>query len=202
MSMIFGLRKVDDEQLCALLQKPDTIIEFLYGPETAVPRSRFSLFNWFKTWRTPPEAIPEQNHHAYAPPPGEQIDIDKAWHGLHYLLTGTAWDGDGPQSFIINGGREIGDVDVGYGPARAFRPEEVKELHHTLKNISLGDLRARYNAKKMSELDIYPDIWEYTARPEHDNSEAMLYLLEHFNAMRKFIGRTAEECKGLVVFLF
>ena len=24
------------------------------------------------------------------------VDLDKAWHGLHYLLTGTAFEGEGP----------------------------------------------------------------------------------------------------------
>ena len=31
------------------------------------------------------------------------IDIDKAWHGIHYLLTGTAWGGDPPASWVIFG---------------------------------------------------------------------------------------------------
>ena len=25
---------------------------------------------------------------------GQEIDLDKAWHGLHYLFTGTAWEGE------------------------------------------------------------------------------------------------------------
>lgn len=40
--------------------------------------------------------------------------LDKAWHGLHFLFTGTAWEGDPPLNFLVSGGREIGDVDVGY----------------------------------------------------------------------------------------
>jgi hypothetical protein len=25
---------------------------------------------------------------------GDVVDLDKTWHGIHYLLTGTAWEGD------------------------------------------------------------------------------------------------------------
>src|SRR5215207_2984929 len=30
---------------------------------------------------------------------GEAGDLEKAWHGIHFLLTGTAWEGDPPLSF-------------------------------------------------------------------------------------------------------
>src|SRR5512147_1898048 len=31
---------------------------------------------------------------------GATTDIDKAWHGIHYLLTKTAWGGDPPLNFL------------------------------------------------------------------------------------------------------
>src|SRR5690349_11334743 len=57
-----------------------------------------------------------------------RLDLDKAWHGLHFLLTGTDWGGTPPLNFIVAGGETIGDVDVGYGPARAFTPEQLAEI--------------------------------------------------------------------------
>src|SRR5262245_51191373 len=32
--------------------------------------------------------------------------LDKAWHGIHYLLTGTAWEGVLPLDFLVRGGVE------------------------------------------------------------------------------------------------
>jgi len=51
---------------------------------------------------------------------GKSLDIDKAWHSIHFLLTGAAWEADG----LIFGGTEIGEDgdDWGYGPPRGFRP--------------------------------------------------------------------------------
>ena len=57
---------------------------------------------------------------------GIETDLDKAWHGIHYLLTGTAWAGAEPLNFIVCGGTEVGDIDVGYGPARVFSSNDVK----------------------------------------------------------------------------
>ncbi|MGW4155458.1 DUF1877 family protein [Micromonospora chersina] len=47
--------------------------------------------------------------------PEPELDLDKWWHGIHYLLTGTDWQiGEGAGAAIL-GGAEIGQ-DGGYGP--------------------------------------------------------------------------------------
>src|SRR5205809_3698611 len=56
------------------------------------------------------------------------LDVDKAWHGLHFLLTGAANEERPPLDFLVTGGEEIGDEDVGYGPARAYHSLQVREI--------------------------------------------------------------------------
>lgn len=61
--------------------------------------------------------------------PEPDLDLDKSWHGIHYLLTGTAWGiGEGAGAAIL-GGDEIGE-DGGYGPARLLDPETVRTEAH------------------------------------------------------------------------
>lgn len=38
----------------------------------------------------------------------QSVDIDKAWHALHFLFTGTAWEGEMPASFLLVGGAPVG----------------------------------------------------------------------------------------------
>ena len=69
------------------------------------------------------------------------IDIDKAWHGIHFMLTGTQYDGDPPLSNVIFSGVTIGD-DVGYGPARYLTANEVAEVAEALRPCRLTNSRS------------------------------------------------------------
>ncbi len=89
------------------------------------------------------------------PPPNEYVDADKAWHILHFLLTGTAWEGEAPLNFIVRGGQEIGEEDVGYGPARALLPAAVVTLDAALEALPTAALAERYDPAQMAALEIY-----------------------------------------------
>lgn len=106
MSICFELRQATDDQIATLLADPPLIHAFLDDedeePERTAPR--FQRF------------------------PGDEIDLDKAWNGIHYLQTGAALEGDPPLNFILFGGVEIGFEDVGYGAARALRVRKLPSL--------------------------------------------------------------------------
>jgi hypothetical protein len=128
---------------------------------------------------------------------GGEEDIDKSWHGLHYLLTRSAWEGDPPLNFLVTGGREIGDVDVGYGPARGFTSAEVAEIAGALGQISTDDLRGRFDPEQMMKAQIYPEIWDRD--PGEDDT--LGYLVEYFEGLKAFLQRTAASGSALVVYL-
>ncbi|TYC19202.1 DUF1877 family protein [Micromonospora sp. MP36] len=91
--------------------------------------------------------------------PEPELDLNKSWHALHYLLTGTAWEiGDGAGAAIL-GGEEIGE-DGGYGPARLLDAETVREISTALDTLDVDTLRARYDVKAMMAADIYPGLWD------------------------------------------
>jgi hypothetical protein len=124
-------------------------------------------------------------------------DLDKAWHGIHYLLTGTAHEGEGPISWLLTGGEDVGDVDVGYGPARALSPAEVREFQQALAAVTPEDLRARFNPVEMRTLNIYPDIWDRD--PAEDDS--LGYCLDYFKVLRSFVDETVSRKQALVIYL-
>ena len=152
MSMIGTFRRTSDARIDALVSNPDTISDYLArDPEDAADAGE-----------------------AYA-----DLDVDKAWHGLHFLLTGTAWKGPPPLDFIVKGGRQIGDVDVGYGPARAFSSADVRVIAAALRPIGPADLEARFDPAAMSQLDIHPSIWD---RPREEDT--LGYLLENYSTTK------------------
>ena len=143
---------------------------------------------------TPREIVPflEQLEEARD---GRALEIDKTWHALHWLLTGTEYEGEPPLNVMVSGGSEIGDVEAGYGPARALTSEEVRDIDQALASISTADLLARYDGRAMR--DLYPGIWDRV-----DEREIILDdLAFQFDRLKGFIARASEEGLGVIAYL-
>ena len=127
---------------------------------------------------------------------GKQLDLDKAWHGIHFLLCGDAWEGDLPLGFIVSSGTPIGDEDVGYGPARAFSSEQVTEIAEALDAITPESLKARFDRAAFEENGIYPNVWDESPDDCFDQ-----YLLVYYSELKKFVQMANAAGKGILVYL-
>jgi hypothetical protein len=105
MGMTVMFRRLSGEDLSRLREEPGLVADYLQGEE--------------------PEGFG----------PFADLDVDKAWHAIHFLLTGSAWEGDPPLNFIVIGGSDVGD-DLGYGPARGLSSDEVRNLAGALRAIA------------------------------------------------------------------
>ena len=124
--------------------------------------------------------------------PGHSVLLDKAWHGLHYLLCGVLEPVPGPLGQAVFGGREIGE-DRGYGPARCFTPAQVAEIAGALQSPGLErELNARFDVAAMTQLGIYPGVWE---RDDHD------WLIEAFRTLRDFYAAASEAEQAVVTLI-
>lgn len=109
---------------------------------------------------------------------GTSVDLDKAWHGLHWLLTGSADPTDDVASEAILGGDPAGE-DLGYGPARLLAPERVQLVAAALQGMGRDALRQRVDLNAMAGAGLYPDIWD-----EDDVFDA--YLAPAYERLRSF----------------
>jgi hypothetical protein len=89
---------------------------------------------------------------------GEPLALDKAWHGLHFVLTGSADPCEDPVGKAIFGGTEIGE-DLGYGPARYLTPQEVAEVASALDDLSVEAVMSRFDPVAMKDARVYPGDW-------------------------------------------
>jgi hypothetical protein len=121
------------------------------------------------------------------------LDLDKAWHGLHFLLNGTAWEGQPPLNFLAFGGRSLDYPEGGYGPARYFNASQTQEIASAVTAVPRADLEARFDPTAMKVAEIYPSIWD---RP---GEELASWLGETFEKMGPFLSRTAASCQGVLV---
>jgi hypothetical protein len=124
-------------------------------------------------------------------------DIDKSWHGIHFLLTGRADEGDTPLDFLLAGGAEVGDEDVGYGPARVFTSAETKRIATALAALSDDELKRRFAPDAMMKAEIYPEIWDRD--PAKDDT--LRYLMEYVKVIRETLATVTAQGQGLLVYL-
>lgn len=123
------------------------------------------------------------------------VDIDKSWDGIIFLLTGQNFDNSNHElTKILFSGQIIDEEqDLGYGPAQYLTPEQVKDLNEKISNITKEDLRKKYDAKKMIELEVYPNVWE--------NEEEVEYLIEYFETVQEVYATASKNNEGIITFI-
>jgi len=108
---------------------------------------------------------------------GAALSLEKAWHGVHYLLCGETDAGRTILSQAVLGGTEFGD-DLGYGPARYFAQAKVSLTARELTQAELEtEMRARFDPVQMSRAGIYPRLWTPTDAA---------WLMEEFRRLKDF----------------
>ena len=122
---------------------------------------------------------------------GPSAHLEKSWHGLHYLLTGSAMAGDMPLAFLLLGGEPAGE-DADEGP-RFIQPEEVRQINTALSPISTEQLWSRFDPARMEEEGVYPGIWD---EPEDDLREE---YVGYFQELKRVVAQAAAAGQGLLV---
>jgi len=147
---------------------------------------------------TDPSSVVAVIDGAYNDPGAGFVDLDKAWQCLHYLLTCSARDGDAPLNFLLKGGTPVGEEDLGFGPARVFRPLEVAAIADALANVTQAMLLSRFDLKKLEQLEIYPGRWsELNLRSDYD----LGYYFGPFEELKRVTERAKNERSAMLVWI-
>lgn len=124
-----------------------------------------------------PGQPPRSGNNAQPSGGGANISLDKAWHGVHYLVCGKVEPGTDLASQAVMGGTEIGD-DLGYGPARYFEADEVAAIARELSRPNLeAEMSARFDPARMANLGIYPGGFDAADKQ---------WLMDAFQQLRQF----------------
>lgn len=122
-----------------------------------------------------------------------QTDIDKAWHGLYFLLTGETDLNEIDRHSLGKAvfGGDVIDEETGMAYLTAA---EVSDLAERLHFIELSALEARYDATAMNEQELYP--FERDWGPEEK-----LYLLEQFDELKRVFKQAARHDEALITWI-
>jgi len=123
-------------------------------------------------------------------------DIDKAWDGILFLLTGkNVASTEHPLAKVFFSGQLIDEEqDLGYGPAHYVTPAQVVALHQQLANITIANLKAKFDPEKMIQLEVYPNIWD-------EGENAYSYLQDYFIEVKNTYSKAAENGEAIITFI-
>ncbi len=126
---------------------------------------------------------------------GQQIDLDKQWHGVHFLLTGSASATSDQLSIIIGNFEEIGP-DNGYGPAWIIPAASLASCHRELVKLGDEEIAARFDPQAMKQEDVYlADLFV------DEDEEARGFLMQDVSRLRAFIGKAAEQSLNAIALI-
>jgi hypothetical protein len=120
-----------------------------------------------------------------------QTDLDKAWHGLHYLLTGRIAPDGTARGDAVLGGVELGP-DLGYGRARLLEADRVQQIHAALGALRFDDLFQAANIDSPLLEQVYGG---QSLADEKD------YLRHHFAHLQDFYERAATAGGAILIYL-
>lgn len=201
MGLTCSLHRASEAEIKWLLTEPDALAGFLYPEDGSTPRVKKvrpkGLLDWLLrlTPITIEEVVPDSHGGAAnrPPDPDRSIDIDQAWHGLHFLFTGTAYEGDEPACYFVRGGEDLDDD----GHARALRPDQVRRFAVCLDTLTPAELARRYDPARMTKLEIYPDvIWN---RPFAPDKSPFGWLTGCYAEVQQFVKKVAASGDGLII---
>jgi len=118
------------------------------------------------------------------------LELDKSWHAVHYLLTGSAEPSPSALGRAILGGKEIGP-DLRYGPARLLTASEVQETASALSLVSSQDVTPRFDLNKMRASEIY------ACRDEGDLALAHEYL----DRLKSFYAQSVARGSAILLYI-
>lgn len=123
--------------------------------------------------------------------------IDKAWHAIHYTLTGEVWEipEDNILGQLVLGGAPVNDEDMGYGPMRLLDKDIVSQIADALAEWDETAFREKFNLKEMVENEIYPIM-------DNENEEQFFeYVWANMDALKEFIKDAAQNNQNILTFL-
>lgn len=112
---------------------------------------------------------------------GNELELDKFWHVVSYLLTGNT------ENAFLKIGVQLPEVSE---TAEVISPEETKEINKQIQKIDLSNLQNNYSIKYLEQKDIYPGCWQ-----EVEFSEIEPYIKQSV----QFINYAANNNYGLFI---
>jgi hypothetical protein len=127
------------------------------------------------------------------------LDLDKAWHLLHYAISGQAFP-TGADADALLLGEELGPDLGGYGPARLHDARATKKFAELLASLDEETVKKRLRLEDMMSEPIYGLPMGEGPGSEAE-AEMQDYVLYHFPRLRDYVIEAALKANGLLIWI-
>lgn len=186
MSMLFSLRRVSQEKANELKKEPGEILFFLFGQDASISVKRTIFRELIKK-------KPDTKRHWLPPQEDHLLHLGKYWHILHYVLSGCPWEGPLPQSTLLVGGTSIGDISVGYGPARVLGKQEIFSFYSFLLALDKDNFGSNISEEDIVKHEIYYEAW---------SAEDRNVLWHYVEKLMAFLSDALADREEIIMYLY
>ena len=145
----------------------------------------------FMEFQFPDSDAPEDFNKDENPAEDDGLDLEKIWHFLHYLITGTECGGDYPLGYAIMTGHPFHEDS---SDLTWLAPEEVKDIADALDNLSEEDLLNKCKQEKGSKRNIYKYSNDF-------DKEDVKQAIPYFHKLRNYYQVAARKGNAMLVFV-
>jgi len=189
MGIAYCLIRTSPENVEVLRGRPKAVAEFVYQDPEAYEEPKLGFFSKLlgAAPKVDSEPVPERSF-------GDEADLDKAWHIVHYLLCGDPGRGEGPLALIGDDLHPLADLDLGLGKPNVISPDLVRAFAEAASGMSDEEFLLRYKPEEMPLDDLY--MGNVVARGDVDDIRE--YALENFHILRDFV-KQASACDEAII---
>lgn len=182
MGIAYCLIRATPDVVEQLRGRPKAVAEFVYQDPDMYEEPKKGFFGrLFGSSSLRDDApVPERRD-------GDETDLDKAWHLVHYLLTGATGRADGPLGLIGDDLHPLADIDLGLGKPNVISVQATKAFAEAAQLLSDENFLARFVPDEMPVDELY--MGDVVARGDHDDMKE--YSLENFHRLRTFVAEAA-----------
>jgi hypothetical protein len=187
--IVFSLIRVRPETVDALRDSPKGVAEFVYGDSSLYEAPSPGLLQrLFGKPEPEPRPIPVRRE-------DDEIDLDKSWHIVHYLLTGSDNATDSPLNIIADESDRLADIDLGLGPPFVIHPEVVSRFAAAAAELSDEQFLSRLHPSEMPLETLY-----LGDSVRDDPDEMGEYAVENFHFLRTFARAAADAGDAVITY--
>ena len=126
-----------------------------------------------------------------------QLDMDKMWDALHFVLTGVSKDEAMENNHLSEAVFGVNSIKNSVEYIAYTQKSKVKDIVLALEDFDIDKALENLSMSRLKETNIYPNIWDY----EEDADKIREELRVYFQRLRDFYKKILEVNGNVVIII-